>query len=166
MIRVRSRRDTTGAPRRDDFKEDGMTVARILANKGPDVVTSQPHRTMAEIAETLASKGIGAIVITDAQGGVLGIVSERDVVRVIARNGVGAMGEAVSRFMTPKVIVTTEDQTVQSMMERMTEGRFRHMPVIRDGRLCGLVSIGDVVKYRLAEMEHEQEQMRNYIASA
>jgi CBS domain-containing protein len=97
---------------------------------------------------------------------VLGIVSERDVVRVIARNGVGAMGEAVSRFMTPKVIVTTEDQTVQSMMERMTEGRFRHMPVIRDGRLCGLVSIGDVVKYRLAEMEHEQEQMRNYIASA
>lgn len=84
--------------------------------------------------------------------------------RVIARNGVGAMGEAVSRFMTPKVIVTTEDQTVQSMMERMTEGRFRHMPVIRDERLCGL--IGDVVKYRLAEMEHEQEQMRNYIASA
>ncbi len=84
-----------------------MTVARILATKGPDVVTSQPHRTMAEIAETLASKGIGAIVITDAQGGVLGIVSERDVVRVIARNGVGAMSEAVSRFMTPKVIVTT-----------------------------------------------------------
>mgnify|MGYP001768531649 CR=1 FL=1 len=143
-----------------------MTVARILASKGSDVVTSQPHRTLAEIADTLASKGIGAIVITDAQGGVLGIISERDVVRVIARNGVGALQEAVSRFMTPKVVTTDETRTVQSMMEVMTQGRFRHLPVIRDGRLCGLVSIGDVVKHRLAEMEHEQEALKNYIASA
>lgn len=143
-----------------------MTVARILATKGSDVVTTQPHRTMAEIAETLSSKGIGAIVVTDAQGGVLGIISERDIVRVIARSGVGAMNEAVSRFMTPKVFTATEDQTVHSMMERMTEGRFRHLPVVRDGRLIGLVSIGDVVKYRLAEMEHEQEALRNYIATA
>lgn len=143
-----------------------MTVARILATKGSDVITSQPHRTMTEIAETLANKGIGAIVVTDAQGGVLGIISERDIVRVLARHGVGAMTEAVSRFMTPKVIVTTEDETVPTMMERMTEGRFRHMPVVRDGRLIGLISIGDVVKYRLEEMHSEHEAMRNYIASA
>lgn len=143
-----------------------MTVARILAAKGSEVVTTQPHRTMSEVVETLASKGIGAIVVTDAHGGVLGIISERDVVRVIARNGLGAMGEAVSRFMTPKVVTATEEQTVTSLMEHMTEGRFRHLPVVREGRLIGLVSIGDVVKMRLEEMESEQEALRNYIATA
>ena len=143
-----------------------MTVARILAAKGSEVVTTQPHRTMSEVVETLASKGIGAIVVTDAHGGVLGIISERDVVRVIARNGLGAMGEAVSRFMTPKVVTATEEQTVNSLMEHMTEGRFRHLPVVREGRLIGLVSIGDVVKMRLEEMESEQEALRNYIATA
>ncbi|MBK9081869.1 MAG: CBS domain-containing protein [Rhizobiales bacterium] len=143
-----------------------MTVKSILGAKGRDVLTSPPHRTVHELARTLAEKGIGAIVVTGSDGEVLGIISERDVVRAVARGGVGALDEPVSRHMTQKVVTCVEDQTIVHVMERMTHGRFRHMPVTRDGRLIGIVSIGDIVKHRVAEMENEQQALREYIASA
>lgn len=143
-----------------------MTVARILATKGHDVVTTQPHRTLSEVAKMLSDKGIGAIVVTGANGEVLGIVSERDVVRAIAQQGAAALDHAVSRYMTAKVVTTRERATVDSLMETMTAGRFRHVPVVENERLVGLISIGDVVKHHVAEIETEQRALKEYIATA
>ncbi|HUZ66285.1 MAG TPA: CBS domain-containing protein [Beijerinckiaceae bacterium] len=143
-----------------------MTVARILATKGRDVVTTLPHRTLREIVEVLAQKHIGAVVVVGPEGIVLGISSERDIIRAIARQGAAALDDAVSRHMTAKVVTTTEEGTVDRLMEQMTAGRFRHVPVIRNGKLDGVVSIGDVVKYRLDEVESEHRALREYIATA
>jgi CBS domain-containing protein len=147
-------------------KEEGeMTVARILATKGREVLTAQPHRTLKEVAEILAARGVGAVVIADVQGSVLGILSERDIVRAVGRRGAKALDDAASMHMTTQVVTATEDETVLATVEKMNAGRFRHVPVLKDGRLAGIVSIGDVVKYRLAEMEHEQSALREYIAA-
>ncbi|HLH11033.1 MAG TPA: CBS domain-containing protein [Methylovirgula sp.] len=143
-----------------------MTVARILATKGREVQTAQPHRTLREVAEILAARGIGAVVVADIQGSVLGILSERDIVRAVAHRGAKALDDAASMHMTTQVITASEEETVLAMAEKMTAGRFRHMPVVKEGRLAGIVSIGDVMKFRLAEMEHEHSAMRDYIASA
>jgi len=143
-----------------------MTVGRILSMKGHDVVTAQPHRTLAETAKILADRGIGAVIITGADGEVLGILSERDIVRAAARGSAAALNDPVSRHMTAKVVTATEDMSVTSVMEEMTKGRFRHIPVLRHGRLDGLISIGDLVKYRLAEVEGEHRALREYIATA
>lgn len=143
-----------------------MSVARILATKGREVVTTQPHRTLREAAEVLAARGIGAVVVSDVQGSVHGILSERDIVRAIGRGGSAALDDAVSVHMTSRVVTTTEAESVYETMERMHNGRFRHLPVLKDGKLAGLVSIGDVVRFRLAEMEHEHSALREYIASA
>jgi signal-transduction protein with cAMP-binding, CBS, and nucleotidyltransferase domain len=143
-----------------------MTVARILAAKGGDVVTIQPHRTIAEVARVLADRGIGAVIVAGADGDALGIISERDVVRAVARHGAGALNEAVTRYMTVKVATTTRQATVREVMEQMTEGRFRHVPVIENGRLAGVVSIGDVVKSHIEEIETEHRALREYIATA
>ena len=142
-----------------------MTVARILDDKGRDVFTTQPHRTMREVIELLASKGVGAVVVSDASQSVLGILSERDVVRVLGRHGASALDDPVSRHMTPKVITVTRDDTIEHVMQTMTEGRFRHVPVVEDGRLIGIISIGDVVKARVAEVENEAQALREYITS-
>jgi CBS domain-containing protein len=143
-----------------------MTVARILAEKGREVFTTQPHRTLKEVVELLASKGVGAVVVVDASMSVLGIVSERDVVRVIARHGAAALEDQVSRHMTPKVTTATGDDTIEYVMQTMTEGRFRHLPVVEDGRLIGLVSIGDVVKRHVSIIDSERQALREYIATA
>ncbi len=143
-----------------------MNVARILAGKGSDVFTTQPHRTLKEVVELLGSKGVGAVVVSDAALSVLGIVSERDVVRVIARNGAAALEDPVSRHMTPKVITVTRDDTIDHVMQTMTEGRFRHVPVVEGGRLIGIVSIGDVVKHHVSAIDTERQALREYIASA
>jgi CBS domain-containing protein len=143
-----------------------MTVALILGGKGREVVTTQPHRTLSEVAAVLAEKGIGAIVVSDASRAVLGILSERDIVRAIARGGAAALGEPVSRHMTAKVTTATEDMSVNDVMELMTHGRFRHVPVVTDGKLIGLVSIGDVVKHHINEIETEHRALREYIATA
>lgn len=143
-----------------------MSVALILAAKGHDVTTTQPHRTMQEAAAVLAEKGIGAVIVTGGNGEVLGILSERDIVRAIGRHGVGVLQESVSKHMTSKVVTTQMDESIDQVMEQMTSGRFRHLPVIDNGRLAGVVSIGDVVKHRLDAMENEQRAMRDYIASA
>ena len=142
-----------------------MTVARILGKKGREVATTQPHRTLQEVANLLAARKIGAVVVADAQNRVLGILSERDIVRAVAKRGADALEDAVSIYMTTKVITASEEDTVLATVEKMNAGRFRHLPVIKDGELAGIVSIGDVVKFRLEEMEHEQSAMREYIAS-
>jgi len=143
-----------------------MTVARILAAKGGDVVTIQPHRTIAEVAAMLAEKRIGAVVVAGADGTVHGIVSERDLVRAIAQDGPAALSHAVTRHMTARVVTTSRHATVRAVMEQMTEGRFRHVPVLEHGRLAGLISIGDVVKSHIDEIETEHRAMREYIATA
>jgi CBS domain-containing protein len=143
-----------------------MSVARILATKGREVVTTQPHRTLREAAEVLAARGIGAVVVSDVQGSVHGILSERDIVRAIGRGGPSALDDAVSVHMTSRVVTTTEAESVYETMERMNNGRFRHLPVLKDGKLDGIVSIGDVVRFRLAEMETEHSALREYIATA
>jgi CBS domain-containing protein len=142
-----------------------MTIARILAAKGRDVVTTQPHRTLAEVAEVLVAKNIGAVVVADDQGSVLGILSERDIVRAVANRGTTLFNDAVSVHMTTDVITTTEDESVYAAMEKMTNERSRHLPVIKDKKLVGVVSIGDMVKHQLAECQYEHKAMREYIAT-
>jgi CBS domain-containing protein len=143
-----------------------MTVARILADKGREVFTTQPHRTLKEVVELLAAKGVGAVVVSDASLSVLGILSERDVVRVIAKHGAPALDDQVSRHMTSKVITVTRDDTIDHVMQTMTEGRFRHLPVVEDGRLIGIISIGDVVKRHVGALDSERQALREYIATA
>ena len=143
-----------------------MTVARILATKGRLVATAQPHRTLSEVAKMLSDKGIGAIVVTSVNAEVLGIISERDIVRAIAQQGAAALDHAISRYMTAKVVTTHEKATIDSLMETMTTRRSRHVPVIENDCLVGLVSIGDVVKHYVSEIETEQQALKDYIASA
>ena len=137
-----------------------MTVARILDEKGRDVFTTQPHRTLKEVIELLAEKGVGAVVVSDASLSVLGIVSERDVVRVLAKQGAPALDHPVSRYMTTKVVTTTRDDTIDHVRQTMTEGRFRHVPVVEDGRLIGIISIGDVVKRHVDALDSERQALR------
>lgn len=143
-----------------------MSVAQILRDKGRDVVITQPHQTLMEAAQLLAEKGIGAVVVSDVSRRVLGILSERDIVRAIARNGAGALDQSVSKYMTQKVFTVAEDTPVDAVMETMTNGRFRHVPVTTDGQLVGLVSIGDVVKHHVNEIESEHRALKDYIATA
>jgi CBS domain-containing protein len=145
---------------------DNMTVSKIVSVKGRDVVTSQPHRTLQETAAVLAEKGIGAVVVTDAAGAIKGILSERDIVKAVAVGGPAALGDPVSRHMTAKVVTCVEADLIVEVMERMTRGRFRHMPVEQNGTLAGIVSIGDIVKHRLAETEAESQALRDYIQMA
>src|SRR5579864_8099660 len=151
--------------RRKD-REARMSVAQILRGKGRDVVITQPHQTLMEAAQLLAEKGIGAVVVSDVSRRVLGILSERDIVRAIARNGAGALDQSVSKYMTQKVFTVAEDTPVDAVMETMTNGRFRHVPVTADGQLVGLVSIGDVVKHHVNEIENEHQALKDYIATA
>jgi CBS domain-containing protein len=143
-----------------------MTVALILAGKGRDVTTTQPHRTLLEVANVLAEKGIGAVIVTGGDGEVLGILSDRDIERAIGRHCVEVLNEAVSKHMTSKVVTTSMDEAIDHVMEQMTSGRFRHLPVMQNGRLAGVVSIGDVVKHRLAMVESESRALRDYITTA
>ncbi len=142
-----------------------MTVALILQGKGPAVVTVSPDTSMEAAIAMMAERRIGAVVVTGHDRSVAGILSERDVVRALAVRGADATADTVADHMTRKVVTTTPQETVAQVMERMTEGRFRHLPVIAEGRLGGIVSIGDVVKLRLAEIEAEASAMRAYIAS-
>jgi len=143
-----------------------MTVSNILAGKGREVVTIEPGASLASAARLLAEKHIGAALILGADRRIAGIISERDIVRALAERGSAALGEAVSRTMTRKVETCTANETVVSIMERMTDGKFRHMPVVDQGQVVGVVSIGDIVKHRVREMEHESAAMREYIHTA
>jgi CBS domain-containing protein len=143
-----------------------MTVKAILSRKGNDVITIEPTVTLSAAVKTLAEHRIGAVVVVGADGQVAGILSERDIVRALAQRGPTALEEPVGQVMTRKVVTCTESDTVAELMERMTQGKFRHLPVIERGRLAGLVSIGDVVKHRLGEMELESNALKEYILTA
>jgi CBS domain-containing protein len=143
-----------------------MTVRSILDEKGRDVFTIGPGETLTAAIRLLAEKRIGAVVVLRPDGGIGGILSERDIVRALAEGGAGALTKPVSAFMTAKVQVCREENTVNDVMEVMTRVRFRHLPVEKEGRLVGLVSIGDVVKRRLEDVEREAEDIKAYIATA
>lgn len=143
-----------------------MTVRSILDSKGRNVVTIAPERTLAEAAKTLTAKRIGAVVATGEDGRIAGILSERDIVVAIGERGGAALAESVASAMTAKVRSCREHDTVNHVMEIMTKGRFRHVPVEEDGKLVGIISIGDVVKRRIEDVEREAEDIRSYIATA
>jgi CBS domain-containing protein len=143
-----------------------MTVARILAKKGRNVATTSQDRTLQEISVDLTRRGIGALVVVDSSGAIVGIISERDIVAAIFNRGTDALADPVALHMTKNPRLASERDTIHSTMETMTIERFRHMPVIDRGRLVGLVSIGDVVKYRIEEIEYEHKALRDYIATA
>lgn len=142
-----------------------MNVKAILAAKklGGDIVTIEPTADLATAAKLLSKHRIGSVVIRGAGERVVGILSERDIVRAVSEQGAGALALPVGQVMTRDVATCGEDDTVASIMERMTAGRFRHMPVVANGRLVGLISIGDVVKQRVDEIVGESEAMRDYI---
>ncbi len=142
-----------------------MNVASILKLKGRGVVTARSDTSLLEIAKLLEHNGIGCVVVEGEDGKVAGIVSERDVVRAIGRAGTAVLKDPVSDYMTTTVVTARESDSIERLMSEMTAHRFRHMPIVERGRLIGLVSIGDVVKMRIAETEMEAASMRQYIAT-
>ena len=142
-----------------------MIVAQILASKGRDVATTTPDRSISDVVGELATRKIGALVVTE-RGRVVGIVSERDIVKTIGLKGPEILADPVSSIMTRDVITCREGETINGVMTRMTRRRFRHMPVVEDGELVGIISIGDVVKARIEEVEYEADELRTYIATA
>jgi CBS domain-containing protein len=148
-----------------------MNVKAILAAKvsgalGGDIISIEPTADLTAAAKLLGANRIGAVLIRGAGGRLAGILSERDIVRAISEQGAGALKLPVGQVMTRDVETCSEDDSIASIMERMTAGKFRHMPVMAKGKLVGLISIGDVVKYRVGEIEQESEAMRDYIRSA
>jgi CBS domain-containing protein len=143
-----------------------MTVKAILSRKGSDVVTIAPTANLSEAVKLLAERRIGAVIVTGADNRVAGILSERDIVRALGERGADALGDNIAAVMTRKVTTCVEADTVADIMERMTTGKFRHVPVVEQGRLAGVISIGDVVKFRVEEIERESEALREYIATA
>jgi CBS domain-containing protein len=140
-----------------------VTVAAILGQKSHSIITAQAGETLKGVCALLASHRIGAVVITDGSGGITGILSERDIVKAVARDGGGALDRPTADYMTRTVKTCRPSDTIADVMAWMTEGRFRHLPVVDGGRLVGVVSIGDVVKQRIATAEQEAEMMRSYI---
>jgi CBS domain-containing protein len=143
-----------------------MTVTAVLAAKGRDIVSIEPTADLSAAVSLLAARKIGALLVFGPGKRLSGILSERDIVRVLAERGVEALRQPVGQAMTRDVATCSEHEPVSSLMERMTEGKFRHMPVMTEGQVVGVVSIGDVVKNRLEAIERETEAMRDYIRSA
>jgi CBS domain-containing protein len=143
-----------------------MSVKTILAEKGRDVLAIEPTATLDTAAKRLAERRIGALIVLGADQRVVGILSERDIVRAIGERGANALTEPLAQVMTRKVETCDESESVGSIMERMTAGKFRHMPVVEQGHLVGIISIGDVVKSRVEEIEQESSALRDYIRTA
>ncbi|HRN89117.1 CBS domain-containing protein [Hyphomicrobium sp.] len=142
-----------------------MNVASILKAKGRAVTTVRPNATLLDVAKKLGPKKIGAVVVVGDNGHVAGIISERDIIRVVSEHGAAALSMVVSEVMTRNVIACGETSELDELMEMMTKGRFRHLPVIEDDALVGIISIGDVVRHHVAEVEMEVSAMRNYLAT-
>ncbi len=142
-----------------------MTVRAILELKGKNVVTTTPQTLLVDVAQVMAERRIGAIVVVDADG-VAGIISERDLVRALAQKGASALDAPVASVMTRDVVTCGCDESIPGIMGRMTNGKFRHVPVMDRNRLVGIVSIGDVVKHRMDQIEHESSALVDYIRSA
>jgi len=143
-----------------------MTVETVLSDKGSEVITIEPTATLGEAIAVLSRHRIGAVVVLGAEARIIGILSERDVVRALSEHGAEALAQPLAQSMTRTVVTCGIADTISEIMERMTHGRFRHIPVIEQDRLVGIVSIGDVVKQRLSEMERESEALRDYIQTA
>lgn len=143
-----------------------MTVAVILKHKGARVETVRPSATVQQVSDLLSSKKIGAVVVTGSSGDVAGMVSERDVVNAIARHGARALERSIDEIMTRDVVTCRLTDSSFELMEVMTRGRFRHVPVVEGGKLIGIVSIGDIVKRRIEDADLERVAMRDYIAQA
>jgi CBS domain-containing protein len=143
-----------------------MTVAAILSVKGREVVTVPASESVTEALSTLAKHNIGALVVVDDAERIIGIVSERDLVRALASGGADILRRSIDAVMTRSVVTCDEKDSIDELMTRMTRGRFRHVPVVANGRLAGIVSIGDVVKARIEQVERDAEAIRTYIASA
>lgn len=140
-----------------------MSVAAILKQKGRAVTTARPTMTLMEVANMLAAKRIGAIVIVGARGEVAGIMSERDIIRALSVVGPDCLTQPVSQSMTKNVVTCQETNTLEELMAMMTARRFRHLPVMADEGLVGIISIGDMVKHHVAELKMEATAMRGYI---
>jgi CBS domain-containing protein len=143
-----------------------MLIAAILKDKGDMVFTAAPDDTVAEVAVMLRARGVGAMVVVEGDHAVAGIVSERDIVRLIADQGAAALSRPIADCMTRDVIFARPDETVDFLLARMTDRRIRHLPVCVDERLVGIVSIGDLVKIKIAESVAEAEGLRAYISAA
>ncbi len=142
-----------------------MQVARILQDKGCDVISVTPERTVAEAARVLAARRIGAVLVMEGER-IAGVLSERDIVRGLGTEGAAVLDWPVSRLMTRDVVTARPTDRLVELMALMTERRFRHLPVVDDeGRLLGIVSIGDIVKYRIAEIQHTADALKDYIAT-
>jgi CBS domain-containing protein len=142
-----------------------MFVSDILAQKGGLVFSVTPATSVAQLSQQLSTRRIGSMLVLDVEGAVAGIVSERDLVRAFASHGAKAMELEARQVMTRDVVTCDPDDSIDQVMQTMTSGRFRHLPVVRRGELLGLVSIGDVVKARLEEAKHETEALKAYIVA-
>ncbi len=142
-----------------------MNIANVLRLKGRDVATVHPHVSLESAAAMLTEKGIGSLVVADMGGEPVGILSERDIVRAIARLGSKALSQTVESMMSRPIVVCRETDTIDEVMGQMTARRFRHLPVMEAGKIVGIISIGDVVKHRIAETEMEAAAMRAYITT-
>lgn len=143
-----------------------MAVAHILRQKGTSVVTVEPGDSVQTIVDMLSKHRIGAVVVVDGHGGIAGIVSERDVVRAMVGDAASVVSKTAKDIMTSKVRTCSPTDSEADLMQMMTESRIRHLPVVANGRVAGMISIGDVVKLRIESMEAEADQMKTYIASA
>jgi len=141
------------------------TIAMILKGKGSAVETAERTASLNDVLLVLAKKKIGAVVIADDQGGVAGILSERDIVRALAETSADVLQRPVDSVMTRRVVTCEPSMTVDQVLELMTVGRFRHMPVVENAVLCGIVSIGDIVKLKIAEATAEAEALKSYIGA-
>ena len=142
-----------------------MTVRSILDTKGHDILSVEPDSKLSAAVKMLSERRIGAVLVMSNQH-MEGILSERDIVRVLGERGAAVLDEPVSAVMTRKVISCKQSDTVGAIMEMMTSGKFRHLPVVEDDKVVGLISIGDIVKWRVREYESEQEALRDYIKTA
>jgi CBS domain-containing protein len=142
-----------------------MKVSNLLATKGRDVATISQERSVTDALAILKERGVGALVVTGSLPPLVGILSERDIVRALATQGVDALDVSVAELMTSEVRVCDEETSMQSLMGLMTEHHIRHVPVVQEGRLVGLVSIGDVVKARLDELESEKKELLDYVSA-
>lgn len=146
-----------------NLKHDTATVRKLLQSKGAEVFGLRPQNTLHEAVEMLRDKKVGALIVKDSEGKLQGILSERDIVRKLAETPGQTLAQRVEDVMTTAVETCELDDPLISVLRKMTDGRFRHMPVVEDGNLVGIVSIGDVVNYRLNELEYEALQLKQLI---
>jgi len=142
-----------------------MYVKNVLQYKGHDIISASPDNSLLEVAKTLRENKIGAVLVCKTAGQMCGVLSERDIIIAVAKHGGDILSGKVSDFMTEGVYTCSPDDDMKQVMERMTQKRIRHLPVVEDGNVIGLISIGDVVKHRMAETEAESEALKSYITT-